>query len=273
MQFINKCTCKVTAYQARKPGTLEMQLALEIVGVGVFANSTIALMRKWHTAEKSIKKIKRALTWIERLDFTRHGNSSFYVEDDPVVPTLLEGLPILSNECADMVELATKETLSAQVMQMILHKIFGADSSVRILEPSNLGISNRAITTDSGHFKRALAGVTNKMKILFQVNCNNNHWCAVLTNLEKGRMYVYDSMASSYAASIRAVAQQMTSQCQTQCSISDSRSWPWHPERQLQLRCVRTAGLRDVLWVRAARPPRQEDSAMHALSLLAHVHQ
>jgi hypothetical protein len=53
MQLITKCTSKVTAYQAKKPGTLEMQLALEIVGVGVFANSTIAIMRKWHTAGKS----------------------------------------------------------------------------------------------------------------------------------------------------------------------------------------------------------------------------
>ncbi|KAE8952957.1 hypothetical protein PR002_g32526, partial [Phytophthora rubi] len=95
MELINKCTAKVTAYQAKKQGTLEMQLALEIVGVGVFANSTVALMRKWHTAAKTVKKIKRALTWIAQLDFTRYGNSSFYIEEDPAIPTLLESLPIL----------------------------------------------------------------------------------------------------------------------------------------------------------------------------------
>ncbi|KAL4105412.1 hypothetical protein PRIC1_003477 [Phytophthora ramorum] len=209
MQLIKKRTAAVTAYQAKNPGTLEMRLALEIPGVGVFANSTIALMRKWHTAAKFVKKNNRALTWISRLDFTRHGNSSFYVEEDPPIPTLLEGLPILSSEYADMVDLAAKETLSAQVMQMILHKLFGADHSVRVIDPSNLGISNGAVTTDSGYFKRALAGVTQNMKVLFPINCNNNHWCAVLMNLEKGRVYVYDSMSSSDAVSIRAVAQQI----------------------------------------------------------------
>ncbi|KAG6612332.1 uncharacterized protein IUM83_10629 [Phytophthora cinnamomi] len=166
-------------------------------------------MRKWHTAVKFVKKIKRALTWIDRLDFTRHGNSSFYVEEDPTIPTLLEGVSILSSEYVDMVDLAAKKTLSVQVMQMILHKRFGADPSVRVIDPSNLGISNGAVTTGSVHFKRALAGTTKKMKVLFPINCNNNHWCAVLMNLEKGRVYVYDSMASSYATTIRAVAQQM----------------------------------------------------------------
>ncbi|ETM53708.1 hypothetical protein L914_02841, partial [Phytophthora nicotianae] len=134
----------------------EKVLALEIVGVGVFANSTISLMRKWHTAVKFIKKIKRAMTWIERLDFTRHGNSSFYVEEDPAIPVLLENLPILSNEYADMVDLAAKETLSAQVMQMALHKLFDADPSVLVIDPSNIGISNGAVTTDSEYFQRAL---------------------------------------------------------------------------------------------------------------------
>ncbi|ETP04501.1 hypothetical protein F441_18732 [Phytophthora nicotianae CJ01A1] len=156
----------------------EMVLALEIVGVGVFANSTISLMRKWHTAVKFIKKIKRAMTWIERLDFTRHGNSSFYVEEDPAIPVLLENLPILSN-------------------------------NVLVINPSNIGISNGAVTTDSGYFQRALAGVTKKMKVLFPINCNNNHCCTVLMDMKKGRVYVYDSMASSYAASVRVVAQKM----------------------------------------------------------------
>ncbi|KAG6587334.1 uncharacterized protein IUM83_02995 [Phytophthora cinnamomi] len=190
-QLINKCTSKVTAYQAKK-GTLEMHAHAKV------ANSS-----------KIRQEDQRALTWIDRLDFTRHGNSSFYVEEDSTIPTLLEGLSILSSEYVDMVDLAAKETLSAQVMQMILHKLFGADPSVRVIDPSNLGISNEAITTDSVHFKRALAGTTKKMKVLFPINCNNNHWCVVLMNLEKGRVYVYDSMTSSYATTIRAVAQQM----------------------------------------------------------------
>ncbi|ETP44257.1 hypothetical protein F442_09138 [Phytophthora nicotianae P10297] len=78
-----------------------------------------------------------------------------------------------------------------------------------VIDPSNIGISNGAVTTDSEYFQRALARVTKKMKVLFPINCNNNHWCAVLMDMQKGRVYVYDSMASSYADSVRAVAQKM----------------------------------------------------------------
>ncbi|GMG18186.1 unnamed protein product [Phytophthora fragariaefolia] len=209
MELINKYTAKVTAYQAKHRGTLEMQVALEIVGLGVSANSTVALMRKWHTAVKTTKKIKRALTWIAQLDFTRYGNSSFHVEEDPAIPTLLESMPILSNEYADIVDLAAKETLSAQVMQLILHNLFGADPSIRVIDPSNLGVSYGAITTEIGHFKRAFAGATKTMKILCPINCNNSHWCAVLMDLGKCRAYVYDSMASSYISSVLAVTQQL----------------------------------------------------------------
>ncbi|KAI9994458.1 hypothetical protein PInf_011090 [Phytophthora infestans] len=95
-------------------------------------------------------------------------------------------------------------------MQMILHKLFGAKSSVLEIDPSNMGISNGALTTDSRYFKLALAGVTKKMKVLFPISCNNNHWYAVLMDLEKGRVYVYASMASSYMIGVRAVAQKMT---------------------------------------------------------------
>ncbi|KAK1934612.1 Zinc finger SWIM domain-containing protein 3 [Phytophthora citrophthora] len=140
MQQINKCTAKVTAYQAKKPGTFEGQLTLEIVGVGVFAYSTIALMRKWHTAVKAV-------------DFSCIDNSSFYVERDSTLPLLIQDWPLLPSKHADMIDLAAKDTLSAQAMQMILHKLFGADSNIRGIDPSTLGISKGAITTDSGYGK------------------------------------------------------------------------------------------------------------------------
>ncbi|KAI9979558.1 hypothetical protein PInf_006031 [Phytophthora infestans] len=253
-----------------------MQLALEIVGVGVFANSTVSLMRKWHTAVKLVKKIKRAITWIDRLDFAQYGNSSFYVEEDTTIPKLLNDLPILSNEYANLVDLASKDTLSAQVMQMILHKLFGADPSVLVIDPSNMGISNGALTTDIRYFKLALAGVTKKMKVLFPINCNNNHWCAVLMDLEKGRVYVYDSMASSYMIGVRAVAQKMI--MMPPDGVRPSARLVTH-DPGLGVQCDSyNCGVYvllvfgDVLWVRAARPPRQKDSAMHALPLLAHVY-
>ncbi|GMF46049.1 unnamed protein product [Phytophthora fragariaefolia] len=109
----------------------------------------------------------------------------------------------------ELINKCTAKVTAAQVMQLILHNRFGADPSIRVIDPSNLGVSNGAITTEIGHFKQAFAGATKTMKILCPINCNNNHWCAVLMDPGKCRAYVYDSMASSYISSVRAVAQQL----------------------------------------------------------------
>ncbi|GMF56100.1 unnamed protein product [Phytophthora fragariaefolia] len=70
-------------------------------------------------------------------------------------------------------------------------------------------VAHGPIVTDRGHFKRALVGATKSMKVLWPINCNNNHWCAVLMDLQKGRVYIYDSMATSYTTSVRVVAEQL----------------------------------------------------------------
>ncbi|GMF48272.1 unnamed protein product [Phytophthora fragariaefolia] len=82
-------------------------------------------------------------------------------------------MQILSNDYTDIVDLTANETLSAQVMQLILDNLFGADPNIRVIDLSHLGVSNRAITTEIGHFKRAFAGATKTVKILCPINCNN----------------------------------------------------------------------------------------------------
>lgn len=166
---------KVTAYQRKHPGVREMEIALEIVGVGVFANSTVALMRKWHNVSKVVKKIKKTLDWIHQIDFTRNGNTCFVVEEDPELPTILEEIPISSTEKTEILDLAAKECSSDQVMQMVLMKRFGADPNVKIVDPVKLGVRDGNITTETKHFRRALAGVTKEMIVLFPINCNKNH--------------------------------------------------------------------------------------------------
>ncbi|KAF1777713.1 hypothetical protein GQ600_6697 [Phytophthora cactorum] len=53
VDLIGRCMAKVKAFQNKRPWTLETQLTLE---VGVFANSTVALMRRWYDAMKAVKK-------------------------------------------------------------------------------------------------------------------------------------------------------------------------------------------------------------------------
>ncbi|KUG01823.1 hypothetical protein AM587_10004481 [Phytophthora nicotianae] len=54
LDLIRKCGAKVTAYQRKRRGVRELDVAFEIVGLGVFTNTTIKLMKKngtlplWH---------------------------------------------------------------------------------------------------------------------------------------------------------------------------------------------------------------------------------
>ncbi|ETN07553.1 hypothetical protein PPTG_13415 [Phytophthora nicotianae INRA-310] len=209
MDLLNKYRAKVTAYQRKNPGTPETDIALEILGVGIFENSMLALMRQWHATTKTLKRIQRALTWIQQLDFYRHTNASFNVEKDPDLPNKLKNISILAVEKTEVLELAAKECLSDSVMQMVLRKQFGADPNVKVVDPAYLGIYNGEITTETSHFSRVLTGVTKDTKALFPINCNNNHWCAVLLDFQDGKSYIYDSMASSYLNTVRAAAQKL----------------------------------------------------------------
>lgn len=78
MDLIKKCSAKISAYQRTHRGVPEVDLALEVIGVGVFANSTIRLMQKWHRATGAVKPIRKALTWMDNIDFGRHGNKNFF---------------------------------------------------------------------------------------------------------------------------------------------------------------------------------------------------
>ncbi|EGZ19023.1 hypothetical protein PHYSODRAFT_498752 [Phytophthora sojae] len=88
----------VSAYQRKHPGVRELDIALEILGVGVFANSTIALMKKWHRACDVLKQIEKTLKWLKQLEFSRLANPSFAVEEDPELPEKLRAIEILSTE-------------------------------------------------------------------------------------------------------------------------------------------------------------------------------
>jgi hypothetical protein len=98
MDLITKCMATVSAYQRKHRGVRELDIALEIVGVGIFANSTVALMKKWHTAFKILKKVERALDWTKQLQFSRIPNTSFLIEENQVLPANLKASPLLSNK-------------------------------------------------------------------------------------------------------------------------------------------------------------------------------
>ncbi|KAG3001804.1 hypothetical protein PC123_g20587 [Phytophthora cactorum] len=102
---------KVTAYQRKRPGVCDLDIAVEIVGLGVFANSPVTLMKKWHQAHEVLLQVQKTLAWIKQLYFSRHGNAGFAIEEDKNLPEVLRNIPILSTK-ALVLELAAKECLS-----------------------------------------------------------------------------------------------------------------------------------------------------------------
>ncbi|KAI9980449.1 hypothetical protein PInf_026309 [Phytophthora infestans] len=208
LDLIKKCGAKVTACQRKRRGIRELDEAFEIVGVGVFTNATIKLMKNWHAAAVACKKIGNALTWIATLDFSRHGNPSFHVEAAPTLPNKLKKMEILTSQI-EVLTLVGKDLISDEVMHKLLTKRFLPGSGVVVFDASSLGVVvDGEVSTSNDVIREAFSGVS-KEKILIPVNCHGNHWCAIMMDLEGGTVDVYDSSSSSYLIGVRAVAQKM----------------------------------------------------------------
>ncbi|KAJ8556614.1 hypothetical protein ON010_g9351 [Phytophthora cinnamomi] len=187
LDLIKKCVAKVSAYQRKHSGVRGLDIALEIIGVG----------RIGENGER--------LSWIEQLDLSRLVNQRFKVEKDPELPAKTKNIPILPPE-TEVFDLVAKECLSDEVMKMVLTKKFGPDPNVVVFDASTLGVTvDGSVSADTSNIRRAMEGLSTEM-VLFPVNCNNNHWCSIVVNLAKGKVYIYDSSSFSYLLGVRAVA-------------------------------------------------------------------
>ncbi|KAJ8566434.1 hypothetical protein ON010_g6689 [Phytophthora cinnamomi] len=190
LDLIKNGMAKVSTYQRKYSGVRELDIALEIIGVGVFANSTVALMKKWHKACGGLKQMENTLAWIEQLDLSRLVNQSFIAEKDPELPDKITNIPILSPE-TEVFDLGAKQCLSDEVMKMVLTKKFGPDPNVVVFDVTTLGITvDGSVSADTSNIRWAMEGLSTEM-VLFLVNCNNNHWCSIMLNLAKGKVYIY----------------------------------------------------------------------------------
>ncbi|KAE9137962.1 hypothetical protein PF005_g12213 [Phytophthora fragariae] len=181
MDLITKYMAKVTAYQRKHSGVRELDIALEIVGLGVFANSTVALMKNGTRHSKLCKR---------------------------KMPVVLKNIPLLSNK-AQVLDLTAKECLTDEIMHLSLTKKFGTDPNIVVFAASTLGVVlDGHIAANQSDIQLTMSGLSKEI-VLFPVNCNRNHWCSVMINLDQGKVFIYDSSASSYLVSLRAVAQKL----------------------------------------------------------------
>ncbi|ETM35026.1 hypothetical protein L914_18012, partial [Phytophthora nicotianae] len=59
IEILSRCQAKVTALQKKRKGLSKVNTAVEIHGVGVFAATTLSLMRNWHKAMESLRLVDK----------------------------------------------------------------------------------------------------------------------------------------------------------------------------------------------------------------------
>ncbi|KAF1794659.1 hypothetical protein GQ600_6476 [Phytophthora cactorum] len=84
--LLRKCSANVTAPQAKRTGIMEKDVAIEIVGLGVYMTSTLRVMKKRHQARKTVSAVNMAVVWIGTIDFT-YDAGLFSTSQDPQIDT------------------------------------------------------------------------------------------------------------------------------------------------------------------------------------------
>ncbi|GMF18951.1 unnamed protein product [Phytophthora fragariaefolia] len=178
--LLRRSDAKVTSLQKKRNGLAEKDVAVEFPGLGVITTSTLIIMKRWHKVVGALKVIKKAQTWVASIDLSMDVPPAYQVDEDAELPAKLNAIPILSEkrEC-------------------------GGDRSWQ------LGRCGRGMTTIPDEtVTNMFAGVSNE-RLLIPMNCNGNHWRAIMVNLQTHEIRHYDPMMSSYGVSIRAVTQRL----------------------------------------------------------------
>ncbi|KAE8979164.1 hypothetical protein PR002_g24495 [Phytophthora rubi] len=172
--LIAKCAAKVSAYQGKQRGVREMDIALDISGVGVLPNNAIALMKKWLRAVKVLRKVTTALGWIAQIKFAGHETGSFAIEKDPDLPEKLKSIPIMTSK-ATILDWTARQLISDEAMMDVLSRKYGSASGISVIDPSSLGVVvEGTVRAPRKDIQRGLASLSTE-KVLVPLNCGGNH--------------------------------------------------------------------------------------------------
>ncbi|GMF59713.1 unnamed protein product [Phytophthora fragariaefolia] len=206
--LLRRSDAKVTSLQKKRNGLAEKDMAVGFPGLGVITTSTLGIMERWHKAVGALKVIDKAQTWVASIDLSMDVPPAYQVDEDAELPAKLNAIPILS-EKMDLLDFAAKFHLGGRTMMEVMTKMFGLREDVVMIDPGNWGIVVGGMTTIPDEMvTNMFVGVSNE-RILIPMNCNGNHWCAIMVNLQTHEIRHYDPMMSSYGVSIRAVAQRL----------------------------------------------------------------
>ncbi|OWZ12660.1 hypothetical protein PHMEG_00014139 [Phytophthora megakarya] len=205
LEFIERCKVKVSGLQKRQKnanGTnlAEKDIAVEIIGVGIYSTEMLGVMKKWHTAMKSIRHVDKAVTWIDTIDFNVDVPEHFQVERDPNILAKLKDIPLFSTQ-------VRKSTLGDCTINALMLKLFGEREDIIVVDTSVAGnVMNGYQPVQS---MKNIFEVVHGKKILIPVICGKNHWCSIMMDLQLKDVCIYDPMNSTYGVHVRPLADKL----------------------------------------------------------------
>ncbi|KAG1710090.1 hypothetical protein DVH05_017097 [Phytophthora capsici] len=207
--ILRECDAKVSALQRETSGLSESDVSVEIISLGVFSTTTLRMMKGWHHAITIFGSVDKTLNWISRIDFTQPLSPDYTIEADHEIPSKLKQLQIRSDSVRHLVtvlprNMASKTNIGAQIHLLDLAArgslgdecmyavMFASTPGVATIDSSHVGvIVNGKNTTDMEGLASLFAGVSGE-KVLVPINCNGNHWCAIVIDLPTESIYTYD---------------------------------------------------------------------------------
>ncbi|GMF45303.1 unnamed protein product [Phytophthora fragariaefolia] len=179
-ELLRRCDAKVVALQMTKSGLAERDVAIEIIGLGVFSTETLTIMKPWHRAMETIKQIDKEIKWAKAIDFGSQVPEEFRTQRADNLPTKIYDLPLLSPK-SKILELAAKGWISDATMCMMLNTIFGSNGSILTIDTSTIGIViDGKNSTDRTTLQNIFSAIKEEV-VLIPINCKGiigaRSWC------------------------------------------------------------------------------------------------
>ncbi|ETN18489.1 hypothetical protein PPTG_04081 [Phytophthora nicotianae INRA-310] len=196
-EVLRKCSKKMTTLQAKHNGLQEIDVVLEVQNIGIFTAETLRTMRNYHRAIDAIVEIDKAIDWVATIDFAIEVDPRFRVEEDE---TLLDDLKTtrLQSKELEILDIVGRGNFG----DAVLWQNYSRTTRELSLYPPK-------ITMDVDAVEATLSTIAGE-GVIIPISFNSNHWCAIMIDIAKRIVYIYDSMQSSYLSSVRVVAEKLT---------------------------------------------------------------
>ncbi|GMF23183.1 unnamed protein product [Phytophthora fragariaefolia] len=122
---------------AGRANLAEKDVAVEIIGVGLYSTNTLIVMKNWHRAMKSMQHVDKAVNWIDTIDFDIQMADQFKVEPDATFLSKIKAIPLLSVRVP--LELVGKSALGDDTVNTLMMKMFAGQVNIVVINTSVIG--------------------------------------------------------------------------------------------------------------------------------------